>query len=103
MVEVSKSCSSYQFSEKQFEECSEWPHQRKSSSYLQVWSAGCVSPGDNTDASCCLSFGDSQEDFGERGESQVLLKGGGQEGTRKAAEVTVALGWTEAEDKSGLH
>lgn len=55
--------------------------------------------GNNSSASCCLLFGDRQEDFEERGEPQVILWEGGQQGTRKAAEVAVTVGWEEAEDK----
>lgn len=62
-----------------------------------------MSLGNNTTASCPLSFGDRQEDFREREEPQMLLWGGGKAGTRNAAEVTVIAGWGEAEDKSGLH
>lgn len=40
---------------------------------------------------------------GEEKELLVLLQRGPQEGTRKAAEVTVTAGWGEAEDNSRLH
>lgn len=61
-----------------------------------------MSLGNNSTASCRLSPGERWEDFEER-EPQVLLRGGGQEGTKKAAEVAGTVGWGEAEDKSGLH